>query len=402
MKIVFVGGLFPPDRREEIIKTSKGIVQFGVDIFQWAFIKGLDSYIDNLSIYTSPSIGNYPFNYRKPFFNKSEFSHNSKSKDYCMGFITIPGINLFSKTYSIYKSLVKNERSSNIYIIVSCVHTPYLLAAVLFKNKFPNSKICLVVPDHPQYMADKIGNIYKFLKNIELRFIHKLIRSVDTFVFITDQMATQFKIGNKPWVRIEGIYNSDNIIQEATNSNPEQKIVFYSGLINSRYGIKILLDAFKLIPYNNYRLWICGEGNMKDQLIEYAKLDKRVTFYGQVTHEEVLKLQKESTVLVNPRTSEGEYTKYSFPGKTMEYIASGKPCIMNLLPGMPFEYIEHVFIPDEENAASLSNKIMEVCTMNPVVLKEKCSKAKAFILEKKNAKSQVYKVFKMINSVKQE
>ena len=41
---------------------------------------------------------------------------------------------------------------------------------------------------------------------------------------------------------------------------------------------------------------------------------------------------------MNPRSADAEYTKYSFPSKTIEYLATGVPVVMNRLPGIPEEY----------------------------------------------------------------
>mgnify|MGYP003303651866 CR=1 FL=1 len=44
-------------------------------------------------------------------------------------------------------------------------------------------------------------------------------------------------------------------------------------------------------------------------------------FTGKIDRSQVLALQRSATVLVNPRRNNEEYTKYSFPSKTMEYLA---------------------------------------------------------------------------------
>ena len=38
---------------------------------------------------------------------------------------------------------------------------------------------------------------------------------------------------------------------------------------------------------------------------------------------------------VNPRQNNEEFTKYSFPSKTMEYLASGVPVVAYKLDGIP-------------------------------------------------------------------
>lgn len=397
MEILFIGGLFPPDRKKEFIEMSKGTIQFAADTLQWSFIKGLDAYTDNVTIFTAPLLGNFPKTYKKLYIKNSEFYHNSTSKDYCVGYLLIPMIGLISKSINIYRSLLKKVRAENPYLLVYCVHTPFLLAAVRYKKRFPDSKICLIVTDLPQYMSAKTGKLYTFFKRIDLNIINKLIESVDSFVFITDMMASQFNVGFKPWVRIEGIYDTHPIIEAKSVDNSAQKIILYTGTLDSRYGILDLLEAFKLIHDSDYQLWICGDGNMKKHILEYLRTDRRVKYFGQVSKDEAIGLQQKATILVNPRTSEGEYTKYSFPIKTMEYLASGKPCIMHRLPGIPHEYIEHLFIPENQTPFGLSKKIVEVCNMDVKLREIKCEKSKSFILNNKNPGKQVFKLISLLN-----
>lgn len=395
MNIIFIGGLFPTERESEFIKMSKGTIQFAANTFQQSIIKGLDFYFENVTIYTAPLLGNYPLTYKKVYSPKSKFSHNGKTIDFCIGSIRIPVFGLISKSINIYYSLIKNNKCVNPYILVYSIHTPYLLAAVLFKNKYPKSRICLIVPDLPQYMSSSNGIVYNLLKKIDIKIINYLVNSVDSFVFITDLMASQIQINERPWVRLEGIFDSKQII-DTESINMYEKNILYTGTLDSRYGILDLLEAFKLIPNSSYNLWICGDGNMRNSIIEYSLVDNRVKYFGQILHEEILVLQKKATVLVNPRTSKGEYTKYSFPIKTMEYLASGKPCIMHNLPGIPNEYLEYLFIPNYETPSSLCEKIIEVCNMDIGLLNEKTNKSKTFIFKNKNPVTQVSKIYNLI------
>jgi glycosyltransferase involved in cell wall biosynthesis len=397
MKVIFIGGLFPVDRREEFIQKSKSTIQFAADNFQWTFIKGLDIFFDDLNIFTAPLLGNFPRTYKKIFTKKSIFSHSGNSKDYCIGYLQIPFLSLLSKSINIYRSLLKNAHSLNPYILVYCVHTPYLLAAVRFKKKFPESRICLIVPDLPQFMSSNSGYLYKVLKNLDLYIIQELVESVDSFVFITDEMISQFKVGLRPWVRIEGMYDPQLIEDESHVVKNSDRFILYTGTLDSRYGILDLIEAFKIIPNQNYYLWICGDGNMKKIITDYSLRDRRVKYFGQLSHKEILNLQQNASVLVNPRTSVGEYTKYSFPIKTLEYLASGKPCIMHHLPGIPKDYLEHIFIPEFETPFSLSQKILEVCEMDEQFLHEHCAKSKEFIVSRKNPRNQILKLASIIN-----
>ena len=109
-------------------------------------------------------------------------------------------------------------------------------------------------------------------------------------------------------------------------------------------------------------------------------------------------MQRQATILVNPRTSEGEYTKYSFPSKTMEYLLSGKSVIINRLPGIPEEYYQYVFTPKDESVDALAECVNRVLTLE---VNDRVSKAKSgreFVVSQKNSKIQVSRILEMINN----
>ena len=105
-----------------------------------------------------------------------------------------------------------------------------------------------------------------------------------------------------------------------------------------------------------------------------------------------------ATILINPRKNEGEYVKYSFPSKTIEYLLARKPVIMHRLPGVPDEYYKYVYAPDENSENGLQDVIRKVLNMD---MQEREARAQAgydFIVKNKNAKTQMKRVLDMFTS----
>lgn len=399
MNVLFLGGLFPNELQQEIKINSKGLIQNAANNLQWSIVKGLDYYYRNLKIITIPYIGSFPLNYKKPQINDLSFSHIKGAKDQSVGFLNLPLINLFSRFINC-KREIENWRKSingNKQILIYSIHTPFLKAAVEQKKKDPKLNICLIVTDLPEYMSGSSKIVYRFLKNIDSKIINKLLKDVDSFVLLTDFMAEALNIKQKPWIRIESIFDSS--LNSELIEKEELKTIMYSGTLARRYGISNLIDAFSSIKSENYRLWICGDGDSRGLIENSAKKDKRIIFYGQRTHEEVLVLQKKATVLINPRTSEGEFTKYSFPSKIMEYLASGTPTIIHRLPGVPDEYFQYCFVAEKENAQGLQKMVSYVCDKKQDELNEFGNKARQFILKNKNPVFQVKKLYDMLNNI---
>jgi glycosyltransferase involved in cell wall biosynthesis len=101
-------------------------------------------------------------------------------------------------------------------------------------------------------------------------------------------------------------------------------------------------------------------------------------------------------LLVNPRTPEGEFTRFSFPSKTMEYLASGVPTLLYKLPGIPEEYYKYCYTLEDVSPTALADKITEILRSDAIELQEKGKKAREFILAEKNPEVQCNKIYQLI------
>ena len=160
-----------------------------------------------------------------------------------------------------------------------------------------------------------------------------------------------------------------------------------------------LVDAFTNLKNKNYRLVICGDGDSKNELIAKMKEDNRIQYLGNLSRNEVLKLQRNSDLLVNPRSSEGIFTKYSFPSKTMEYLASATPTLIYRLPGIPNDYYDYCFTIDNLGHNGLEEALIEVLTLSTEELEKVGVRAREFILKNKNPTVQCNKIISMLNAL---
>lgn len=397
MKFIFLGGLYPSSQRDEIIKNSKRGVQFAADIFQKSIIQGL---IDNgmsVSIVSSPFISSFPFGYKKLFIKGGNFEFNQQMIGKMTSFINFPFFRFrFNNLQHLLHSSI--NKSDACCIVVYSLQHHLIKAALKAKKKFPKVKICFIIPDLPEYMS--FNRIYTSLglKKKDIRYIYNHLGEADYYVLLTEQMADRLNIKDKKWVCVEGIFN-DNL-KMSQNKAGLQKVLFYSGAIHKRYGLPMLLDAFDLIKEEDYQLWICGDGDYKQEILSRAERDSRIKYLGILPSEKVLELQKKASLLINPRSADGEYTKYSFPSKTMEYLASGTPALMYILPGIPAEYHRFFYkIPNNATPVEMAEKIVEICKQSPEKLSEFGKKASEFIRNNKNPKMQVEKILDMFNQL---
>ena len=128
------------------------------------------------------------------------------------------------------------------------------------------------------------------------------------------------------------------------------------------------------------------------KLLEYQKNDSRIKYMGIVSNEQVVAAEKQATILVNPRLSNQEFAKYSFPSKTSEYMVSGTPLVTTKLPGIPDEYFEHLYLFEEESIEGFAKKMQEILSLPYTELRQKGRDAQEFVLKNKNNIVQTKKI----------
>ena len=82
-------------------------------------------------------------------------------------------------------------------------------------------------------------------------------------------MARKLEI-KSPYIVVEGIATTDEApVDEAiANTLNNDRYILYSGTLNYKFGIKVLLDAFEKITDESLRLVICGFGEAEELIKE--------------------------------------------------------------------------------------------------------------------------------------
>jgi len=225
-----------------------------------------------------------------------------------------------------------------------------------------------------------------------------VIRHCTHYVLLTEAMNDYLNKQGKPYVILEGhadITMADRI--PAMEKKAEQRICFYAGGVSKQYGLANLVEGFRKADLPNTRLHIYGPGDYVKQLQQIAAEDGRIFYGGMLLNTEIVDREQEATLLVNPRPTDEEYVKYSFPSKTMEYMASGTPVLTTVLPGMPREYHPYVYLLEEETADGIAKMLQEVLAHSDEELFQKGSAARRFVLEQKNNVIQARKILEMFH-----
>lgn len=243
------------------------------------------------------------------------------------------------------------------------------------------------------------AKIKKILLEIYNGISTRDIARYDGHVFLTHQMNDVVNPKKRPYIVVEGC--TDITLQTEKNTLEKKthpRIVMYAGGIHAVFGIEKLVKAFILSDIPNTELHIYGTGSYVDELKKIMSEHEEVKYMGVVSQAGIIKLEMQATLMVNPRPITDEYTKYSFPSKTLEYMSSGTPMLSTVLPGIPKEYEEYLYWLQETSVEEIKNTLCEVLSKSDEELHSFGEKAKKFALEKKSNVAQGQRIRKFIIS----
>jgi glycosyltransferase involved in cell wall biosynthesis len=392
-KVIYIGSHYPVTIKEDLLNRHSG-VDFPADNLQQSILKGFDENgiqpiaISYLNITPWPKIGFC-------HFHPCLFSRrgDGQQTDLYIGGINVPFLSRIYNCVKLVRYLKKSSSKQEKKDLVVYALSSHILFAIWMNRKRYGTKT-VIVPDLPEYMSENKSLLYRAAKALDKRVIDFFIKNaIDKFVLLSPYMRERLPIGDKPWMQMEGIFSSNEIIERKEKKN---KIILYTGKMDKRYGIADLLDAFGMIEDETYQLWLRGGGECKQLALERAKSDKRIRVLDRMSRKELLNTQAAATVLINPVRPSQTFTRYFFPSKTMEYLASGTPTIMYRLACLPQEYCEFIYFVEEETVQSLYETLIRVCSKPQEELEQFGQRASNFIIERKNPKAQIGSVINFI------
>lgn len=401
--ILFLGKLYPKEKEFAIKSKMKTGMQDAANTLQWNIIAGLDeNSCGTIKIVSQLPVDSYPKGYEDKRIKRFVFQHSSKykSNDVVVGHTNITVI----KQFAIYPAIKRevlgwaNQISNHKKIIIlytASLH--FLKIAKMIKRRFQEIVVCCVIADLPEYScARKLHGIHKVYNDYLAKKCSRLYSYVDKYILLTKQMAQKLDI-HVPFMVMEGIAPTQSCLEDQSmiSKFKGERYILYTGTLNYEFGIRTLLRAFSLIKDNEIKLVICGTGAAEKEIRE--SVDDRIIFLGKIDREQVLSLQQCATVLVNPRQNNEEFTKYSFPSKTMEYLASGVPLVAYKLDGIPDEYDEHIIYVQDNSEVTLAHVLESVCNDRENMLNFG-EKAREFVLSEKNRVVQTKKILDFISS----
>ncbi len=324
--------------------------------------------------------------YKEKYLRSTEDVADGVSFHYC-GCINYPVLRTLTVGYNI-RSFVKKylRRYAHEKIVVLCdglIGEANAIVKMLRKKRIPTIAMVTDVPNIVSDMERGAG-LRSWLAKVYGQYTSKLLFEFDGYVFLTEQMNALCNPHNKPHIIMECIMTPIDLDAIPVQKLSDHPVVLYAGKLHSDFGVMQLANAAAYLE-DLCEIWLYGgHGDCDAELQQLANKHSNLKLHGIVTLKEIHQIERNADVLVNPRPNEKEFTKYSFPSKTAEYLMMNVPVIMHKLDGIPDCYDPFLYYIAENTAESLAKKIREVLAYEPSQRAAVCKAAREYIIQNKN------------------
>lgn len=398
MNILLIGSLVPMDLYDQLINSSKSKPSNAPENFQMSFAKGMEENLQKLDVLSFPVFASYP-NGPCLFWKKARYSIGKSTRILCPGFVNAPvlkQLGIYLHTYFGILRWLKGKKNEQNYVILYSDYPVYAKAARA-ACKHRNVKCVLLMTD----MATFSYYPHKMSLSTLLRLSMEKIciadyRKYDGYILLSKYMESAMKIEDLPTTVMEGF--SDISAFDFEETKTDRKVFMYAGSLTKVYNVDVLIEAF-LKTSIDADLWVFGGGELENEIKDAEKKDPRIIFRGKVPRDELLHAMKKANVLLNIKSSQVEHTKYAFPSKLLEYMASGTAALTTKVAGIPEEYYPYLMTITDETVDGVAKTIEEVNEIPEEQLRELGEKAYRFVAEEKNCGTQAEKIIAFLQGL---
>lgn len=401
LDVLFISGIFPKEKEKEIISKSKNNIQLAANNFQWNLIEGMDANCEKpIRVMNEMFLGSYPRNYKDMIIPSFQFAHCVSAQDVNLGFLNVAYIKQFLHPFGEKRILKKwiNNGEKNKVIFIYSLDQRFFRITKYVKKINASIPVLVAVLDLPEHiMKERDRNLLtKLWKKHMCRVVEQGMKKIDGLMVVAKGQIERLGVPAERCVVVEAITNIASQDYEPLKASDKKRIV-YAGTLARQYNILDLVNAFLKIDRPDVELIICGDGNTKQEIVEIAEKDTRIKYLGVLSKQQVREVMKSAWALVNPREKGQGFTRYSFPSKTADYMAAGRPVICQKLEAIPDEYDQYLLYFDSNGRGRDLVEVLNELLAWDIDRINAIGKASfKFISENKNAKVQTKRILDLM------
>lgn len=377
-EILYISALASESRiNKEYTQTGKN-PGFAVQKFSRLLVKGLQK--NGAKVF---ALSNPPVIAKNIFFISSENETEDNIQYKYIPYLNFPFLkHICIFIYTFFYVFIWGIKGRKDKIIMCDVLSVSICMGALLASKINRLTSVAVVTDIYGLMVNGQNSL---ISRLAKKLNNWYITSFNKYILLTEQMNEIVNPKKCPYIIMEAL--CDSSLEYKTHRNVEKahpRTIVYAGGIHERYGLKMLAEGFLKANIKDTKLLYYGSGPYVEEFISLCKKHPNMEYCGVAPNNIVVAAELKASLLVNPRFSHEEFTKYSFPSKNMEYMASGTPLLTTNLPGMPKEYHSYVYLFKEETINGYADALSSVLSHSEEELKEFGYKASQFVLLNKN------------------
>ncbi|MCL5782248.1 MAG: glycosyltransferase family 4 protein [Patescibacteria group bacterium] len=287
-------------------------------------------------------------------------------------------LNKYAMLFTAYRKAKKLDKQNNYDVIWSVMATYNSFAAVIFKILNPNKKFLLTLQDGDPiaYIKRRALPLYPLFKKIFTRADH--IQAISNYLadwakamgakcpISVIPNGVDFEMFSRPIVEnrfsevaecedtgpVNNLFSRNtpsrsaelgassrsrpagldlrNVPRKELFAGPNDTLLITASRLVPKNGVADIIQAMKYLP-NNVKLVVAGSGILEKKLKQTAKeigVADRVTFLGEIAHNELPKYFQACDIFVRPSLSEG------FGSAFVEAMAAGIPVIATPVGGI--------------------------------------------------------------------
>jgi glycosyltransferase involved in cell wall biosynthesis len=282
------------------------------------------------------------------------------------------------------KVLIYNTYHPSIDSIYSaCVKVGAKLYAILYDLGVPPKRLGLS-------WVTMVG--YRLAERIAKKYVSR----IDGRIIINELIADHYAPG-KDYILVDGGINRNVINHLFPLVEKRDKVYTFvlAGMLWDQNGTRLILEAMSKYANPNISIVFAGNGQDVPLIESAATIDKRISYVGLLNMDDLFKLYEKADVLLNLRLE--ECIDYHFPGKLLEYLATGRYVISTPVAHAERDYGAYMSILHNKSPEGLIEMMDEIQAKGKRWLFEAGIKARQFMLENKTWDVQTKRIIAYMN-----